>query len=219
MLNESQQRSNHNRDTTNEHDEVDVGVTDLHAFPEHWIDTGDQEHTSHNHGARVQQRTDWRRSGHSVGQPRMQWELTALADTGNEQCNCTPRESTRTGLARHGPSRQTTDVETRDSEIFLGPTIGREEQDGGTDEQSHVANTNSEESFERSSRVGFFFPPVTDQHERAQTHDFPTENQLHHVGGKNHAQHAGGEQCECGKEVGVATIATQVFERVDLHQA
>ena len=77
----------------------------------------------------------------------MQWELTALADTGNEQCNCTPRERTRTGLARHGPSRQATDVETRDSKIFLSPTIGREEQDGGTDEQSHVANTHGEECF------------------------------------------------------------------------
>ena len=60
---------------------------------------------------------------------------------------------------------------------------------------------------------------MTDEHERAQAHDFPTENQLHHVGGENHAQHASREQCQSSKEVRITAVPAQIFKRVNLHKA
>ena len=73
-------------------------------------------------------------------------------------------------------------------------------------------------AFSAASAVGLFLPPVPDQQERAQAHDLPAEDQLHHVLGEHHRQHARTEQRERCEEVGVAAVAAHVLERVDLHE-
>ena len=92
------------------------------------------------------------------------------------------------------------------------------EQDRRADQQADVADANGEERLQRGAAVGLFLPPVPDQQERAEAHDLPAEDQLDHVLGQHHRQHAGAEQRERREEVGVAAVAAHVLERVDLHQ-
>ena len=86
------------------------------------------------------------------------------------------------------------------------------------DEQPHVAGTHREERLQRGPAVGLFLPPVTDEHERAEAHDLPAEDELHHVRREHHREHAGGEQREAGEEVRVAAVAAHVLGGVDLHE-
>ena len=58
---------------------------------------------------------------------------------------------------------------------------GGAEQDGRADQQADVADADREEGLERGPAVGLVLPPVADQHERAEAHDLPAEDQLHHV--------------------------------------
>ena len=102
--------------------------------------------------------------------------------------------------------------------MFDRPIVRTEEDDCGADEEPDVTNTNGKECLQGSTRVRFFFPPVTDEHERAQTHDFPAEDELQHVLRKNHDEHARREQRQRRKEMGVTTITRDVLSRVDLHQ-
>ena len=73
-------------------------------------------------------------------------------------------------------------------------------------------------AFRAATGVGLLLPPVPDQQERAEAHDLPAEDQLDHVLGEDHHQHAGGEQRDGGEEVGVAAVAADVLEGVDLHE-
>ena len=91
-------------------------------------------------------------------------------------------------------------------------------QDRRADEQADVADADGEERLERGAGVRLLLPPVPDQHERAEAHDLPAEDELDHVLGEDHREHAGGEQREGGEEVGVAAVAAHVLERVDLHE-
>jgi hypothetical protein len=113
------------------------------------------------------------------------------------------------GLAGGGPS-------------LIPEMVERVEQQpsriAGADEQAHVADAHGEERLQRRLCVGQFFPPVADEHERAEAHDLPAEDELHHVLGEHHGEHAGGEQGEAGEEVGVATVAAHVLGGVDLHE-
>ena len=104
------------------------------------------------------------------------------------------------------------------AEVLLRPRVGAEEQDRRADEQADVADAHGEERLERGPGVGLLLPPVPDQHERAEAHDLPAEDELDHVLGEDHHEHAGGEQRDGGEEVGVAAVAAHVLERVDLHE-
>ena len=73
-------------------------------------------------------------------------------------------------------------------------------------------------AFSAARALASLLPPVPDQHERAEAHDLPAEDELDHVLGEHHHQHAGGEQRDGGEEVGVAAVAAHVLERVDLHE-
>ena len=86
------------------------------------------------------------------------------------------------------------------------------------DEQADVADAHGEERLQRGAGVGLLLPPVADQHERAEAHDLPAEDELDRVLGEDHHEHAGGEQRHGGEEVRVAAVAADVLERVDLHQ-
>ena len=55
VLNECKRCSDDDRDTTDDGDEVHRGVEDVKADEEHRVETSDQEHTSNDHGRRVQQ--------------------------------------------------------------------------------------------------------------------------------------------------------------------
>ena len=59
---------------------------------------------------------------------------------------------------------------------------------------------------------------MPDQHERAEAHNLPAQDELDHVRRHDHDEHATREQRQCCKEVRVATIATDVVEAEDLHQ-
>ena len=181
---------------------------DVEARVEHRVETGNQEHTSHDHRAGVQQRRHRGGAGHGVGQPRVQWELTALADTGDEQGNRREGEQRMVPVELGGLGVDLADVEVAE----------QGQQHTGADEQSHVADTHGPERLERGLAVGSLFPPMTDEHERAEAHDLPAEDQLHHVRCEHHGEHSGGEQREAGEEVRVATIATHVLGGVDLHE-
>ncbi len=73
-------------------------------------------------------------------------------------------------------------------------------------------------AFERGAGIRFVLPPVADEQERAEPHDLPAEDQLDHVLGEDHHEHAGGEQGDRGEEVRVAAVAAHVLERIDLHE-
>ena len=102
--------------------------------------------------------------------------------------------------------------------LLLGPGVGPEEQDRRADEQADVADADGEERLEGGPGVGLLLPPVPDEHERAEAHDLPAEDQLDHVLGEDHHEHAGREQRDGGEEVGVAAVAADVLEREDLHE-
>ena len=59
---------------------------------------------------------------------------------------------------------------------------------------------------------------MTDEEERGEPHDLPAEDQLDHALGEDHHEHAGREQRDGGEEVGVAAVAADVLQRVDLHE-
>ena len=105
VLHEREQRCDDDRDSTDQCDEVDVGVGDLQTFPEHRVDTRHEEHSGHDHRARVEQRTHRGGAGHGIGQPRVQRELTRLSDACDEESDRSPRERALTGVTGHRPGR------------------------------------------------------------------------------------------------------------------
>ena len=121
-------------------------------------------------------------------------------------------------FARQRPGLDGRDVEAVAVEVVLRPLVGAEEDDDRADEQADVADAHGEERLQRRSGVGLLLPPVPDQHERAQTHDLPAEDDLDHVLGENHDEHARREQGDGGEEVGVPAIAADVVEAVDLDE-
>ena len=105
-----------------------------------------------------------------------------------------------------------------DVEVLLGPGVGAPVEHRRADEQADVADADGEERLQRGAGVGLVLPPVADEHERAQAHDLPAEDELDHVLGEHHHEHPGREQRDGGEEVRVATVAAHVLERVDLHE-
>ena len=69
-----------------------------------------------------------------------------------------------------------------------------------------------------ASEFLLLLPPVPDQHERAEAHDLPAEQQLEGVLGHDQVQHAGREQAEEGEVVGEADVALHVLDREDVHE-
>ena len=116
------------------------------------------------------------------------------------------------------PRRQATNGEARNAESFLRPRVRCKEQHRCTDEQTDVASTSCEKCFEGCATIGAVLPPVTNQQERAHSHDFPAQNKLNHVLCKNHVEHSCGKQSQCPKEMGVPNIATKVLDRINLDQ-
>ena len=86
-LHERQPGGDQDCDATDHGNEVELlpGNVDVETNVEHRVQAGHQEYASHHHRAGVQERTDRRRPCHRVRQPRVQWELTALADARDEQ--------------------------------------------------------------------------------------------------------------------------------------
>ena len=100
----------------------------------------------------------------------------------------------------------------------MSPIIGSEVQHADANQESHVASSHGEKCFECCATVGVFFPPVANQHEAAKTHDLPAQQEQNRVVGQNHGQHATREECQCGEEVRVPTVTTQILKRVNLHE-
>ena len=217
VLHEGQPGGVDDRDRPDDGDQVDVGAADVEAGVEDRIEPRHQEHTGDDHRRRVQERGHRGRARHGVGEPGVEGELTRLADAGDEQCHSAPEQHAARGLPRHRPAGDRLDGETVRA-VLDRPLVGPEEDDRRTDEQAHVADPDGEERLERGPRVGRLLPPVTDQHERAETHDLPAEDQLDHVLGEDHHQHARREQGESGEEVRVAAVAGDVLGGEDLHQ-
>ena len=199
-------------------DERQPALADVEALPEHRIEPGDEEHAGHDHRRAVQQRRHGRRPGHRVGQPGVQRELARLADAGDEQGDRADQQDRARRFARQRPGLDGRDVEAVAVEVVLRPLVGAEEDDDRADEQADVADAHGEERLQRRSGVGLLLPPVPDQHERAQAHDLPAEDDLDHVLGENHDEHARREQGDGGEEVGVPAIAADVVEAVDLDE-
>jgi hypothetical protein len=103
-------------------------------------------------------------------------------------------------------------TEPHSAEVLLRPWVGAEVEDGDADEQPDVADAHGEERLQRRAGVVLFLPPVADQHERAEAHDLPAEDQLDHVLGEDHHEHAGREERDGGEEVRVPPIAPHVLQ-------
>ncbi len=218
VLDERQECRDDDRDRGDDDDEVDLDIGNREALPEHRIEAGDEEHAGDDHRRRVEQRRDRCRAGHRVGQPGVQRELAALADAGDEQGDGGPQQEALAAVTRQRPGRDAADAEPGHAEVLLGPGVGAPIEHRRADEQADVADAHGEERLEGRPGVGFFLPPVADEHERAQAHDLPAEDQLDHALGEDHHEHPGGEQRDGGEEVRVAAIAAHVLERVDLHE-
>ena len=212
VLHECQTSRNEDRDATDHRDEVELltGNVDVQANVEDRIQAGNQEYAGHDHRAGVQQRADGRRASHRVRQPGVQRELAALADAGDEQRHSSEGD--------HALGAEPLSVGGKFVDLADFQRVERKQQCTGTDEQAHVANAHCPERLERRLAVGSLFPPVTDEHEGAQAHDFPAENQLDHVGGQHHREHASREQRQRGEEVRVAAVAAHVLGAEDLYQ-
>ena len=217
-LHESERGGNHDGDRRDDHDHVRRRTENVQAGEEHWIQPGDEEHAGDHHGRGVQERADRSRAGHRVGQPSVQRKLAALSDASYEERDCRHQDNRRVRVARERPCRHAPNGEAGKTEIGRRPLIGGEEQDGDADEQTHVAGTHGEERLQRRAAVRAVFPPVTDEHERAETHDLPAQEEEDHVFCDDHRHHSGREQRQGREKVGVSTIAAQILERVHLHE-
>ena len=125
----------------------------------------------------------------------------------------------RTGR-RHN-ERSVADVAGHDARVDaegVERAAGREEQGDHADEQADVADPVGEEGLEGGVGVGLVFPPVSDQHERADADELPAHDDLKDVVAEHHEQHRGREQAQEGEEVGVAAIAGHVVGAVDVDE-
>ena len=95
---------------------------------------------------------------------------------------------------------------------------GREEQRDHADEQAHVAHAVGDERLEGGVAVRLLLPPVPDEHERADAHQLPADDELQGRLGHDQAEHRRREQGQEGEEVRVAPIAGHVVGRVDVHE-
>ena len=217
VLHEGQRRGDDDRDSPDHGDQVHVRAADIEAGVEDRVQPGHQEDASDHHRRGVQQRRHRGRSGHRVGEPGVERELARLANAGNKQRHRAPEEHAGGGLTRHRPTGDRLDREAVGT-ILDRPLVRAEEDHGGADEQPHVAHPDGEEGLQRCARVRLLLPPVTDEHERAETHDLPAENQLDHVLGQDHDEHARREQGQRREEVRIPTITSDVLGREDLHE-
>src|ERR1700730_18516359 len=95
---------------------------------------------------------------------------------------------------------------------------GGEERDDHTDHQPDVAGTRGEEGLQGRVGVDTLLPPVTDEHEGAQSDELPPDEELQRVVGHDEQEHGRGEEAQRGEEVGEATIAVHVRGRVDVNE-
>ena len=120
----------------------------------------------------------------------MQRKLTALADGGNEQSKRSNQDDRGIRFTRQRPCGNAANGKPRQTQVCGGPIVGGEEQHADAHEQANVSCAHGEEGLECGTAVGAIFPPMTNQHEGTQTHDFPTKQEQNHVFGNNHCQHA-----------------------------
>ena len=166
------------------------------------VDAGDD------HRRGVDERGDGSGTGHGVGEPGMERELTALADDPDE-------EADRAGEQERvvGAFAQRVFVRAGDVERARG-----EEHDDDADHQADVAGAGGEERLQRRGGVLALLPEVPDQRERAEADAFPAHEHHERVVGDDEQQHRRGEQAEHRVVVREADLFAHVRDRVDVHE-
>ncbi len=172
-------------------EEHDVGVLD-----EQGVSPCDEIDSGLDHGRGVDQRGDGCRTGHRIGQPVVQGELSALSDDSSEDEEHSERQHVGVGEGDVGLVEQSGVVQA----------VELAEQDEQTGHEAHVTETGDQERFLRSgSRIGggsvaLGVPegPESDEQVRAQSHDLPEDEQLQEVAGDDQSEHTGQEQGDLG---------------------
>ena len=203
-LHEGQPRSRHDRDGADPRTEVHSSGIDREALPEHAVETGEQIDAGDDHRGGVDQRRRRRGAGHGVGKPGVERELRRLAHHAEEQRH---RGHDERGLVDPPVERLLVDGG------HVEGVAGGKEQDDNADEQADVAHAGGQERLEGSVGVRLVLPPVTDEEEGAQTHQFPADQQTESGRGLDHPEHRSAEEVQCGEVVGVALVTAKVFDR------
>ena len=183
--------------------------------------TGDLEHTSNDHRCGVNQRADWCRTLHGIGQPDMQREHRTLTGTTNEhQHQCRRQDEASCGkclggitlnkrrgaLAHHDISRE---GETERVSIIA------EEQD--TYQEEHIREACHDERLLRGCDGRLQRIVESNQQIRGYTHQLPEGVHLEDIRGDYQAQHRHGEQAQERIVALEALLTVHIAERVDMH--
>ena len=175
-------------DTDEEHD---LGVLD-----EQRVSPGDQVDSGLDHCRGVDQRGDGCGTGHRIGQPVVQGELSALTDDSTEDEEHTERQHVGVG------SRDVGGVE----HCGVIEALELAQQDEQTGHQAHVSETGDQEGLlgcgcrVGGGSVSIVVPegPESDKQVGAQSHDLPEDEHLQEVAGDDQSEHSGQEQGDLG---------------------
>ena len=161
------------------------GEENIH--PRRHVDTGGD------HGRRVDERADRRRSGHGVRQPNEERNLRRLAGRADEKEKRgngddwpTPNESI---LDRRRPFGH-----LANGQRAMALRIERPEQQKHAEHETEVADPVDDESFVAGAGVGVVMIPKTDQRVGTQADAFPTDEQQEQAIAQHQRQHRRGEE-------------------------
>ena len=172
----------------------------------------DEVHAGGDHGGRVDERGDRRRTFHRVRKPYVQRELGRLTRSTGEDAQREKRDDRCRGhVARH---------------VSRGPFLdGRHievtrfaEDEKQCREEAEVANASDDERLLRGSGGAGFVEPEADEQVRAKTNQFPEDEYLEEVVGEDEAQHREREQTHVGEVATFAFVAVHVSGGIQLDE-
>ena len=160
-----------------------------------------QEDTSRYHGGRVDHGADGRGAFHSVRQPDVERELSALAHrtAEDEQRNGGQRGQREQPGYGNGALLKQLDLFRREHFVEV-QRAGQAVKEGEAHEEQHVAHAGGQKSLLRGVRRRRLVEPEADQQVRTEAHDLPGDEEEQHVAANDQGQHARREEGNVGEE-------------------
>ena len=145
------------------------------------IHADDHIHTRRNHGGGMDHSRNRSRAFHGIWQPNMQRPLGRLPDGADYQQDTNQPGSREAQKARGSLCQIMQGLERKN--LLKAEGIGHRIEIDNPQKHEDIAHAGCQESFDRCRSRRGFGEPKTDQQVRAQTHDFPTDEQGQQVVG------------------------------------